>query len=213
MEYNTDRRHLDMPEYGRNIQKMIKYTTSIEDNEKRFKVSQVIVNIMAQMHPKVREIADYKHKLWDHLYIISNWEINVEGPYPPPSKEVLYSKPQQVSYSSGKIKFKPYGKNIERMIDKAILLEDGPGKDLLMKIIANHLKKSYLNWNRDSVNDELIFKHFNELSDGKLKLDVDFKLTETSEILARKRKKKFTGKSRDNNFGYKNKSRKNKPAQ
>ena len=213
MEYNTERKYLDMPEYGRNIQKMILYTTTIEDKEKRFKVAQVIVNIMSQMHPKMREMADYKHKLWDHLYIISEWKINVEGPYPPPSEEVLYSKPDKIPYSSGKIRFKPYGKNIERMIDKAILLEDGPGKDLLMKIIANHLKKSYLNWNRDSVNDSLILKHFDELSDGKLKLDDDFKLAETSDILARKRKKKFTSKPRDNNYGYKNKNRKNKPTQ
>ncbi|NQT77193.1 MAG: DUF4290 domain-containing protein [Bacteroidetes bacterium] len=213
MEYNTARKYLDMPEYGRNIQKMILYTITIEDKEKRFKVAQVIVNIMSQMHPKMREMADYKHKLWDHLYIISEWKINVEGPYPPPLKEVLYSKPDKIPYSSGKIRFKPYGKNIERMIDKAILLEDGPGKDLLMKIIANHLKKSYLNWNRDSVNDGLILKHFDELSDGKLKLDDDFKLAETSDILARKRKKKFTSKPRDNNYGYKNKNRKNKPTQ
>jgi len=210
MEYNTNRNHLEMPEYGRNVQKMVLYAISIEDNERRLKIAHVIVNIMAQMHPKLRETADYKHKLWDHLYIISDWKINVEGPYPEPSKEVLSAKPSRVPYSNGKIKYKPYGKNIEQLIEKAITYEDGPAKDAFMKTIANQLKKSYLNWNRDSVNDELIFKHFTDLSGGKLVIEGDFKLSETSEILARNKKKKYTGKPRDNNYSQKNKGRRNK---
>ena len=210
MEYNTTRNHLEMPEYGRNVQKMILYAISIEDREKRLKIAHVIVNIMAQMHPKLRETADYKHKLWDHLCIISDWEIDVDGPYPAPSKDILISKPQRVPYSDAKIKYKPYGKNIEQLIEKAIAYEDGPGKDAFMKSIANQLKKSYLNWNRDSVNDELIFKHFSDLSEGKLVIKGDFKLNETSDILARNKKKKFSGKPRDNNYSQKNKGRKNK---
>ncbi len=213
MEYNTTRKHLEMPEYGRNIQKMILYTVSIEDREKRLKAAQVIVNIMAQMHPKIREQGEYKHKLWDHLFIISNWELDVDGPFPPPSKEVLASRPEQVEYATGKIRYRPYGKNIERVIEKAIAYEEGPAKEAFMKAIANHLKKSYLNWNRDSVNDELIFEHFNEMSDGKLELDESFKLNETANILARNKRKKFTGK-KDSNYkkdnNYKNRNRKNK---
>ena len=205
MEYNTTRERLEMPEYGRNVQKMILYAISIEDRERRLKVAHVIVNIMAQMHPNLREAADYKQKLWDHLHIISDWKLNVDGPYPEPSKDILYAKPQRVPYSNGKIKFKPYGKNIENLIEKAIAYEEGAEKDAFMRSIANHLKKSYLNWNRDSVNDELIFKHFVELSDGKLVIEGDFKLNETSDILARNKKKKFTGKPRDNNYSKKNK--------
>jgi len=210
MEYNTQRNHLEMPEYGRNIQKMILYAISHEDKEKRLKVAQVIVNIMAQMHPKVKEQGDYRQKLWDHLYIISDWKLEVDGPYPPPSKEVLASKPERVPYSTAKIKFKPYGKNIENVIDKAIAYEEGPEKEAFMKGIANHLKKSYLNWNRDSVNDDLIFEHFKEMSDGKLVLDESFKLNETNDILAKNKKKKFSGKSRDGGHGHKNKGRKYK---
>jgi len=211
MEYNTKRNHLEMPEYGRNIQKMILYAISIEDKERRLKVAQVIVNIMSQMHPKVKEQGDYKQKLWDHLYIISDWKLQVEGPYPPPSKEVLYSKPERVPYSEGKIKFKPYGKNIEAVIEKAIAYDEGPEKEAFMKGIANHLKKSYLNWNRDSVNDDLIFEHFKEMSDGKLKLDEAFKLNETNDILAKnKPKKKYGGKQQDNKYHHKNKGRKYK---
>ena len=210
MEYNTNRKHLEMPEYGRNVQKMVLYAISIEDKEQRLKIAQVIVNIMAQMHPKLRETADYKHKLWDHLHIISDWKINIDGPYPEPPKDILASKPKRVPYSTAKIKYKPYGKNIEQLIEKAIAYEDGPAKDAFMKSIANQLKKSYLNWNRDSVNDELIFKHFAEMSDGKLVSEGDFKLNETSEILARNKKKKYTGKPRDNNYSQKNKGRRHK---
>jgi hypothetical protein len=205
MEYNTTRNYLQMPEYGRNIQKMINHAIGIEDRERRLKVANVIVNIMAQMHPKVKETGDFKHKLWDHLYIISDWKIDVEGPYPPPSKEVLSAKPKPIEYSEGKIRFKPYGKNIEAVIEKAIAYEEGPEKEAFIKAIANHLKKSYLNWNRDSVNDDLIFEHFKELSGEKLVLDNDFKLNETNDILARGKKKKYSGKQRDNNYGGKGK--------
>lgn len=207
MEYNSTRKLLAMPEYGRNVQKMILYAMSIEDRERRLKVANVIVSIMAQMHPKLRETVDYKQKLWDHLHIISDWQLDVDGPYPPPPRDVLAAKPEAVVYSDGKIKFKPYGKNIEALIEKAIEYEEGPGKEAFMKSIANHLKKSYLNWNRDSVNDELIFKHFNQLSDGKLVIEGEFKLNETSDILARNKKKKYTGKPRDNNQGGKGKRR------
>lgn len=205
MEYNTTRNFLQMPEYGRNIQKMINYAISIEDRERRLKVANVIVNIMAQMHPKVKETGDFRHKLWDHLYIISDWKLDVDGPYDPPSKEVLSARPDQVPYSEDKIKFKPYGKNIEAVIEKAIDHEEGPEKVAFIRAIANHLKKSYLNWNRDSVNDDLIFEHFKELSDGKLVLDDDFRLNETNDILARGKKKKFVSKQRENNYGGKGK--------
>jgi hypothetical protein len=207
MEYNSTRKKLAMPEYGRNVQKMILYAISIEDKEKRLKAANVIVNIMAQMHPKLKETADYKQKLWDHLYIISDWEINVEGPFPIPPKDVLQSKPNPIAYSEGKIKYRPYGKNIEAIIEKAIAYEEGSEKEAFMKAIANHLKKSYLNWNRDSVNDELIFKHFDDMSDGKLKIEGEFKLNETSDILAKNKKKKYSGKQHDKNYkkkGYKN---------
>lgn len=207
MEYNTTRNYLQMPEYGRNIQKMINHAVGIEDRERRLKVANVIVAIMAQMHPKVKETGDFKHKLWDHLYIISDWKLDVDGPYPPPSKEVLSAKPEPISYSEGKIKFKPYGKNIEAVIEKAIAYEEGPEKMAFIKSIANHLKKSYLNWNRDSVNDDLIFEHFKELSDSKLVLDDNFKLNETNDILARNKKKKYSGKQRDSNYGGKGKRR------
>ncbi len=196
MEYNTTRKYLAMPEYGRNIQKMILYAITVEDRAKRTKVATTIVNIMAQMHPKVRESGDYKQKLWDHLYIISDFKLDVDGPYPTPPKDLLYIKPQPLSYSDENIKYRHYGYNIQNIIEKAIEYEDGPEKDAMIKTIANHMKKSYLNWNRESVDDDLIYKHLEELSGGKLELADDVKLNETNDILARNRKKKFTGKDR-----------------
>ncbi|MEA3476554.1 MAG: DUF4290 domain-containing protein [Bacteroidota bacterium] len=191
MEYNTTRKQLVMPEYGRNIQKMILYAISVEDREKRTRVATTIVDIMAQMHPKIRESGDYRQKLWDHLYIISDFKLDVDSPYPAPSKDILYTKPQPLSYSDEKIMFRHYGYNIQNIILKAIAYEDGREKDAFIKTIANHMKKSYLNWNRDSVNDELIYKQLEKLSGGKLELADDVKLNETNDILARNRKKKF----------------------
>ena len=197
MEYNTARNKLVISEYGRNIQKMIEYTTTIEDSEKRNKSANLIINIMAQMNPRIRESGDYKHKLWDHMFMISDFKLDVDSPYPKPSKNILYSKPEKIPYQDNNIRFRHYGKNIEKIINKAIEYEDGPEKDALIKTIANHLKKSYLNWNRDSVNDELILDHLASLSKDNLKLNKEVRLNNTSEILERNRRKKFVSRKRD----------------
>ena len=197
MEYNTARNKLVISEYGRNIQKMIEYATTIEDREQRNKSANLIVNIMAQMNPRIRESGDYKHKLWDHMFIISDLKLDVDSPYPKPSKNILYSKPEKIPYQDNNIRFRHYGKNIEKIINKAIKYEDGPEKDALIKTIANHLKKSYLNWNRDSVNDELILDHLASLSKDNLKLNKEVRLNNTSEILERNKRKKFVSRKRD----------------
>ncbi|TSA27718.1 MAG: DUF4290 domain-containing protein [Bacteroidetes bacterium] len=190
MEYNTTRGPMAIAEYGRNMQRMIEYITTIEDREKRTRAAKFIVNIMAQMHPQAKETADYKHKLWDHLYIISDFKLDVDSPYPPPPPLTLSTKPELISYHDADIEFRHYGKNISLMIEKAAKYEDGPEKDALAKAIANHMKKSYLNWNRDSVSDELIEEQLTILSKGELKLHKDTKLAATSEILARNKKRR-----------------------
>lgn len=201
MEYNSRREDMVIPEYGRNIQKMIELTIIMEDREKRSKAAYAIVNIMAQMNPAIREEADYMHTLWDHMHIISKFQLDVDGAYPQPSKEILTRKPDQIQYSVNRIKFRHYGKNIENIIKKAIEMTDGDEKDALVHAIANQLKKSYLNWNRESVSDETIEAHLAELSDGKLKLMIDHKLTSTGDILARNKPKKpkFIPGRKDNN--------------
>jgi len=190
MEYNTTRTPMIIPEYGRNIQEMIQFACTIEDREKRTKTAKFIVNVMAQMHPQVRDSVDYKRKLWDHLHIIADFKLDVDSPYPPPPPLSLSTKPERLSYHDKDIEFKHYGKNISMIIEKAIEYEDGPEKDALVRTIAIHLKKSYLNWNRDSVNDELIEEHLRILSQGKLKLHEDVKLTTTSDLLARNKPRK-----------------------
>lgn len=200
MEYNSQREKMIIPEYGRNVQKMIEYAKTIEDREKRTKSAEVIVRVMAGMNPQIKETSDYLHTLWDHLYIISCFELDVDSPFPMPAKEILLRKPDKVEYSSKDFRIKHYGKYIEKIIERTIELEEGPEKEALILIIANHLKKSYLNWNRDSVNDETILKHLEELSKGKLSITGTQFLSSTVDILARNKmkKKKFVPRNKDN---------------
>jgi hypothetical protein len=204
MEYNSQREKMIIPEYGRNVQKLIEYAKTIEDREKRTKSAEVIIRVMAGMNPQIKGETDYIHTLWDHLYIISNFELDVDSPFPMPEKEILTRKPEKVEYSDKEFRIKNYGKYIEKIIDRTIELEEGPEKEELILIIANHLKKSYLNWNRDSVNDETILNHLAELSQGKLVLTDLQNLSSTSDILARNKtkKKKFTPKNKDSKRRY-----------
>ncbi len=179
-------------EYGRNIQKLVEYAKSIEDREKRTSFAKQIIQIMGQINPSARESGDFRHKLWDHLHIIAKFGLDVDAPYPPPAKDILYKKPDQLEYSDHNIKFKMYGNNITKIIEAAINFEEGPEKEALVQAIANHLKKSYLNWNRESVDDDLIYEHLDTLSHSKLKLNDDFRLNTTNDILAQNKKKKPT---------------------
>jgi hypothetical protein len=211
---------MSIPEYGRNVQRMIAYCCSIEDREKRTKTAKFIINVMGLLNPSVKESADYKHKLWDHLYIISDFKLDVEAPYPPPPPLSLSTKPEHLSYHDKEIEYKHYGKNIALMIEKSAEYPDGPEKDSLIISIANHMKKSYLNWNRDSVTDELIEKHLELLSKGKLKLHQDFRFTNTVDLLAQNQKRKPFKQGPDRNFNkqggfqkqnYNNQRNRNKP--
>jgi hypothetical protein len=187
MEYNTTRPDMIISEYGRNIQKMAKYLLEIEDRERRTKMAYALVNIMAIMHPDARESVDLKHKLWDHLYIMCDFKLDVDAAFPPPAPEELYVKPDRIEYPQEEIALRPYGKLIHKIIKEVSLMGECPEREVLIKNIANHLKKSYLNWNRDSVNDELIAEHLELLSRGKLKLGEDTRLRHTNEILGSNR--------------------------
>jgi hypothetical protein len=204
MEYNTTRGPLTISEYGRNLQEMIRYTCTIEDREKRTKAAKFIVNVMAQMTPQAKEHADYKHKLWDHQFIISEFKLDVDAPFDPPPPLTLSAKPEHLTYHDKEIAFRHYGKNIALIIEKATAYEEGPEKDALVRAIAIQLKKSYLNWNRDSVTDEVIEEHLRILSGGKLKLHEDIKLTTTQEILSRNKppRKPFRPKNSGSNQGF-----------
>jgi len=205
MEYNTGRNKLAIPEYGRNIQKMVRHVVNIEDRNQRTAAANRIVEIMANMHPQVREESDYLHKLWDHLYFISDFKLNVDSPYPPPEKDMTQRRPQKLNYSENHIRFKHYGKHLEKMIKYVSALEDGPEKKELTLMIANQMKRSYLSWNRDSVSDKMILNQLEELSKGKLKLEEDVQLVATSDVLAGTRSKKKKNTQNKNNNGRRKK--------
>jgi len=188
MTYNTEQPKLIISEYGRNIQKMIDYAISLENRSERNKAAQAIIQIMGQLNPHLRDVTDFKHKLWDHLFIISDFKLDVDSPYPIPSRETFDTKPDRLSYPSDHIKYRHYGKLIDSMISKAREMEEGEMRNALVETLANLMKRSYLNWNRDSVNDEVILKHLSELSKGELKLNDNFRLNSTTDLLHRSNK-------------------------
>lgn len=183
MEYNTTRDKLAISEYGRNIQNMIRFVAKVEDVEKRNRMAKTLVSVLATMNPDSREQADVKQKLWDHMHIMSDFTLEVDSPYPVPARPGENAKPGKVHYTQENIKLRPYGKYMQRIIEKASELDEGPEKEALVMAIANNLKKMYLNWNRDSVNDELITEHLALLSANKLKLKDDDKLHSTNDLL------------------------------
>ena len=209
MEYNTTRNKLLISEYGRNIQKMVEYLFTIDDKEKRTQLAKFVVQVMGQMNPQSRDMGENKHKLWDHLFIISDYKLDVDSPFPKPDHLVINKKPGRLEYKDGDIQFRHYGKNIIAIIEKANDYPEGPEKEALVKAIANHMKKSYLTWNRESVNDALITTHLKLLSKNQLALNEDVRLNQTHDILAMTKKKK-TKKENFSSGSNNNRSRKDK---
>ena len=170
IEYNSERPKLIIPEYGRHIQKMVDQAIAKETKEERNKVASSIISVMGNLNPHLRDVTDFQHKLWDQLFIISDFKLDVDSPYPIPKREELQEYPQSLEYPQNFPKYRFYGNNIKRMIDVAIGWEDGEKKDALVITIANHMKKCFLNWNKDTVENDVIFNHLFELSEGKLNL-------------------------------------------
>jgi hypothetical protein len=170
LEYNSEREHLIIPEYGRHLQKLIEQAVAIEDDAERNKAAKYIIQVMGSLNPHLRDVPDFQHKLWDQLFIMSDFKLAADSPYPIPSREVLQLKPDVLKYPQNFPKYRFYGNNIKYMIDVANKWEEGELKSALVKVIANHMKKSYLSWNKDTVKDDVIFEHLYELSDGKLNL-------------------------------------------
>ncbi len=170
LEYNSQRSHLIIPEYGRHLQKLIDQATAIEDREERNKAARYIISVMGSLNPHLRDVLDFQHKLWDQLFIMSDFNLDVDSPYPIPSKDILTQKPDRLAYPQNFPKYRFYGNNIKYMIDVANSWEESELKSALVLVIANHMKKCYLSWNKDTVTDEVIFEHLMELSGGKLNL-------------------------------------------
>ena len=168
LEYNSSRNKLVISEYGRHIQKLVEHAMTLKDKEERQKMANGIIDIMGELNPQLRDVADFKHKLWDHLFIISNFELDVDSPYEKPIIEKLFEKPEPLAYPNSKIKYNHYGKVIEIMIDEAVKMEDQELKSKLVIAIANQMKKSYVNWNLDTVEDEVILNQLTKISKSKL---------------------------------------------
>ena len=184
LEYNSQRSHLIIPAYGRHLQKLIDQATAIEERDERNKAARYIISVMGSLNPHLRDVPDFQHKLWDQLFIMSDFNLDVDSPYPIPSKDILTQKPDRLNYPQNFPKYRFYGNNIKYMIDVANSWEDSELKNALVLVIANHMKKCYLSWNKDTVTDEVIFEHLMELSGGKLNLSkTNEELSNTQDLM------------------------------
>lgn len=191
MEYNTQRPLLAISEYGRNIEKMIEYACTIEDRERRNRAAHTIVSIMSQLNnPQRLDNPDFRQKIWDHLFMISNYKLDVDSPFPMPNPDEKKEISFKCAYPNKYIRYRQYGKNIENMIARAIDYPEGEERVALIRAIANHLKKLYLSWNRETVNDEVIFEHLSVLSAGKINLDESTRLDHSRNLIAINNRKK-----------------------
>lgn len=194
LEYNSLRSDLIIPEYGRHLQKLVDQMVIIEDRDRRNKAANYIISVMGTLNPHLRDVADFQHKLWDQLFIMADFNLDVDSPYPIPSRELLNKRPDKLAYPQNFPKYRYYGNNIKYMIDVANKWEDGDLKNALILVIANHMKKCYLSWNKDTVEDEVIFNHLLELSNGKINLvKSNEELSQTHNLM--KVNKKLSNKS------------------
>lgn len=207
MDYNTERPQLLMPEYGRNIQQLVEHCKTLESKEERNEMAVGIIEFMGQRNPHLRDEENYKHKLWDHLFILANHELDVDSPYPILTAEDLITKPRKMDYPSLDNAYKFYGKSILQLIEKAIALEEGEEKEALIQVIANNMKKSYNVYNKEHVQDDVIFRHLKELSANRLDLTGIDSLDKSKIYYANNRNN--NNRNQNNNNRNQNNNRKN----
>jgi hypothetical protein len=170
LEYNTERSALLIPEYGRHIQKMIEKAVLLKDREQRNRTARSIVAVMGNLFPHLRDVPDFQHKLWDQLFIMSNFQLDVDSPYEKPTPDTLYKRPDRLRYPQAHPRYRFYGNVIKRLIDTCVKWEKGDLREGLEYAIANHMKKSFLTWNKEAVDDSIVFQHLYELSNGEIDL-------------------------------------------
>ncbi|TYR35341.1 DUF4290 domain-containing protein [Sphingobacterium phlebotomi] len=176
-DYNSTRPKLILAEYGRNVQNMVDYICTLPTKEERNRYAQVVIDMMGVLNPHLRDVSDFKHKLWDHLQIISDFKIDVDSPYPVPARDAIHKKPDLLDYPQHAIRYKHYGHTVERMIEKALSQSTPENTQRMAVAIANFMKMAYMTWNKDSVQDEHIIQNLAELSNGQLTLPADTVLT------------------------------------
>lgn len=203
-DYNTTRSNLILAEYGRNVQNMVKYIIDLPTKEERNKYAQAVIDLMGFLNPHLRDVADFKHKLWDHLHIISDFKIDVDSPYPKPSPDAASIKPDHIGYPQQKITYKHYGKTVEKLIERAMEEEHPARKAEMVQSIANFMKMAYVQWNKDNVADETILKNLSELSGGALQLEENVNLNKVEFRPQNNRQNNNNNRSR--NKGHQNKN-------
>lgn len=173
LEYNTERSEVKLLEYGRNIQKLVNHIKTIEDKEKRSAYAQTLTDLMKQINPNIRGNQDYDQKVWDDLYQIANFDLEVDAPFPMPDKEAIGKKPQKVNYKSSNIRYMHYGRSVEIMIEQTIAMEDPETRESAIIHIGRLMKSFYNTWNKDNIDDEIILKQIRELSNNQLDIDIE----------------------------------------
>jgi hypothetical protein len=214
-EYNTQRKKLVLPEYGRHIQKMIQYVANIKDRDKRNEQIMALVSIMGDLNPHLRDVNDFKHKLWDHVQIIADFNIDIDSPYPIPSRESFQEKPATIPHVTSSVRIMHYGRNVQGMIDAISARPADENNDALVLALGNFMKREYLTWNKDSVTDEIIFRDIAALSKGRIRVAPEVHLADiqnevlqelnnrspkTASVLKKKKKKKKKKKSGNPGF-------------
>lgn len=181
LDYNTEREKLDMPEYGRNVLKMVELMKAEPDKDKRTRQARAIIKVMELLNPQVRQLDNFDHKLWDHLYMIAGYDLDVDSPYPAPVEEEMNTRPVPIPMKGEKIKATHYGRNIEKIIGLLCDEPDSEVKTEMIRSLAIYMRQQYLIWNKDSVSDETIFKDIEKLADYKLKVPEGIKLSQINQ--------------------------------
>lgn len=207
-EYNTQRKKLVLPEYGRNVQKMVDHLLTIENRDERSRAAKTVIDVMGNLYPHLRDVPDFRHKLWDHLAIMSDFKLDIDTPYPLPSMEKFQAKPDRLPYNTTRIKYRHYGKLVEKLIEEIRQRQDPGQKKALIVLTANHMKKSFLTWNKDSVEDEQIYNDINTLYGDQLILPEGMTLSNSKELLQKKNKPN-TNKPQNNNKNHSKNNRGN----
>ncbi|MDR1680403.1 MAG: DUF4290 domain-containing protein [Prevotellaceae bacterium] len=175
-DYNTQRRKLRLPEYGRHIQKMIQYVKTIEDREERNRQMMAVIAVMGNLNPHLRDIVDFRHKLWDHAYLIADFDIDIDSPYPTPAPETFDEKPQSIPYPRSPLLVMHYGRHMENILNTLADRPESDEKQAMIIAAAQYMKKQYVLWNKDTVTDEIIFRDIERLSNGRITVNPALKL-------------------------------------
>ena len=201
MEYNTQRKKMELPEYGRSVQNMVDHALTIEDREERQRCANTIINIMGSMFPHLRDVPDFKHKLWDHLAIMSDFKLDIDYPFEIVKKEDLVMRPERLPYSTGDIRYRHYGRFLGELVKKAVEIEDEAERKALIRLLAIQMKKSLGNWNKDGMEDQKIVDDLREYSQGAIDLQVeDLQLNEPQRYNNNNQRKQNFQRKQQNNF-------------